>query len=154
MGKKHSGIKTGSFKELADNEVPEHLRKALEKDDVKAISGRERDFVQMQKNYYLSCIGVNILGAELEAFIEQMRMKPEERTIKWNGMVMPPKVLASHILLKNQKYVEGIHEKEGMKKNLQNYGLTNEQISIVGSDGHYVTKMPKDVGIGEDVDNG
>jgi hypothetical protein len=154
MGKKHSGIKTkGGFKEINKVDAPQHVQDMLnggkEVTDQKAISGRRRDFVKRQKEYHLSCIGVHILGAELEVFMEQMKMKPEERTIKWNGMVMPQKVLAAHTILKNAKYVDGIHEKHSIKKSLLNDGLTEEEIEVVGSDAKYVLDLPVKINLGE-----
>ena len=149
MGNKNN---KGEFKEIKTEDAPEHIQEMLgdtEKPSAEAISGKKRDFVQKQKSYYTSCIGVAILGAELEAFMEQARMKPEERSIKWNGMIMPDKVLKSHTLLKNAKYIEGIHDKHSLKKSLLHDGLTEEQINIIGDEGKYVTELPTKINIGE-----
>jgi len=142
------GKKQGSFKEVKLEDAPQNIKDLLGKQDEgtaeKNISGRERDFVQLQKEYHVTNIGLAILSSELETFMEQVRLSPDQRTIKWNGMVMPDKVLKAHTLLKNQKYIEGIHEKHSIKKSLLNFGLTEEQLTVIGEDGKYVKELPKD----------
>jgi len=149
MGKKHSKIKT---REVKVKDAPQHIKDMLGEQDsatTKDISGKTRDFVQMQKDYNSVSWGVVVLRAELEAMMTQLQLSFEKRSIKWNGMVMPDQVLRAHTGLKNLKYIEGIQQKESIKKNLIAQGLTVEQVRIAGEDGKYVTELPVMINLGK-----
>lgn len=146
MGKKHSKMKE-NFRELKDDEVPEHIKKALgkvEKSDVQAISGRQRDFVNLQKDYHENYYNMAVIRAELEVMMDQVRLsKTNEQTMKWNGMQIPDTILKARTGKKNITYIGLIHYLEGVKKTLMNDGLTEEQIEIIGLEGKYIKDFPK-----------
>ena len=95
MGKKHNKQQS-NIKTLKAGEIPDHIKKLLgdkPSEETTAIEGRLRDFVQMQKEFHETVYHVAVLGAELQAMIGEIGNKPEERTMKWNGMIIPDGVL-------------------------------------------------------------
>jgi hypothetical protein len=142
MGKKHGKNKEGYFKTLKDEEVPDNIKKIVGTEKDKAIAGRQRDFVHLQKEYHEITYSVAVIQAELECMMDQIRTKPEDRTMKWNGMIIPDNVLKTRTGLKNIKYKEGIHSLQMLKKSLLNQGMTEEQIVIAAEDGHYIKEIP------------
>ena len=142
MGKKHSN-KKGEFVELKDDQVPEHIKEAIGDKDVKAISGRERDFVNLQKDLHENFYNMKLVESELQVFMDQLKLPISEREMKWNGMIIPDQVLKARTGKKNIDYISLIHYVEGAKKNLLSQGLTQDQMDIVMLQGKYVKELPK-----------
>jgi hypothetical protein len=145
MGRKRNKG-AGSFRTLKPEEVPDNIKNLVggeEKKGVKAISGAQRDFVKLQEDYHETSWQVAVTNAELDNMMKQIKMPEEERSMKWQGMKIPDNVLKAMTGRKNVMYKQLLHHQLSVKKALLNYGLTEEQISVAGEDGHYVTEIPK-----------
>jgi len=153
MVKKNSKItkkQNKMFKELRNNEIPDNIKDILENNNAKAISGRERDFVNLQKDLHENFYNLKIIESELQIMIEQIKLPLSERTMKWNGMIIPDIVLKARTGKKNVDYIAMIHFIEGMKKNLILQGLTEKQLEIIMLEGKYVKELPnKSINTGE-----
>ncbi len=150
MGKRHN--KGGSFRTLKPGEVPDSVKAKMEELKIlkeqkqggpeDSISGRMKEFINIQKEYHNTIYNTAVIGAELEEFMVQLKMGLEKRMVKWNGMVMTDAILKPRIGLKNIAYKEAVSHLKYLEKALTNKGLSKEEIQGVGQEGKYIKELP------------
>lgn len=114
------------------------------KAEKEAISGRLKEFINMQKEYHATYYQVGYLSAEFTEYLNQVKAydkNADEPTIKWNGIPIPINILKAKTGTHNIKYVEAIGNLEYLNKALLAQGLNEKQVKEIGIHGTYIKEQ-------------